>query len=58
MSCPILVTGATGNVGAPVVAMLRAQGTAVRPAARRPTNSRSHTNARSPDTCSFARSAS
>jgi uncharacterized protein YbjT (DUF2867 family) len=33
---PILVTGATGNVGAPLVTLLRAAGAAVRPAARRP----------------------
>lgn len=34
MSSPILVTGATGNVGAPLVELLRAQGAAVRPATR------------------------
>jgi uncharacterized protein YbjT (DUF2867 family) len=32
----ILVTGATGNVGAPLVAQLRAEGAKVRPASRRP----------------------
>jgi uncharacterized protein YbjT (DUF2867 family) len=32
----ILVTGATGNVGAPLVAQLRAAGAPVRPASRRP----------------------
>lgn len=36
MSGPILVTGATGNVGAPLVTFLRAAGAVVRPAARRP----------------------
>lgn len=35
MASPILVTGATGNVGAPLVKILRADGTAVRPASRR-----------------------
>lgn len=34
MTSPILVTGATGNVGAPLVAVLRAQGAPVRPASR------------------------
>jgi uncharacterized protein YbjT (DUF2867 family) len=34
----ILVTGATGNVGAPLVARLRAAGAAVRPASRRATS--------------------
>ncbi|MFI7581026.1 NmrA family NAD(P)-binding protein [Kocuria kalidii] len=36
MSSPILVTGATGNVGAPLVEALRAKGAAVRPASRHP----------------------
>ncbi|WP_158041243.1 MULTISPECIES: NmrA family NAD(P)-binding protein [Kocuria] len=36
MSAPVLVTGATGNVGGPLVEALRAAGAAVRPAARRP----------------------
>ena len=35
MDSPILVTGATGNVGRPLVAALRAQGARVRPASRR-----------------------
>ena len=35
MSAPILVTGATGNVGAPLVEALRAEGADVRPASRR-----------------------
>lgn len=34
MSSPILVTGATGHVGAPLVTALRAEGAAVRPASR------------------------
>lgn len=34
MSSPVLVTGATGHVGAPLVATLRAEGAAVRPASR------------------------
>lgn len=38
MSAPILVTGATGNVGRPLVAQLRAAGAAVRPASRRPSD--------------------
>jgi uncharacterized protein YbjT (DUF2867 family) len=33
---PILVTGASGNVGAPLVAILRGAGATVRPASRRP----------------------
>lgn len=37
MSSPILVTGATGNVGAPLVQLLRAAGATVRPATRHPT---------------------
>lgn len=34
MTSPILVTGATGNVGAPLVEALRVEGAAVRPASR------------------------
>lgn len=36
MPSPILVTGATGNVGAPLVKMLRAEGAVARPASRHP----------------------
>ncbi len=36
MNAPTLVTGATGNVGLPLVAMLRAAGVVVRPASRHP----------------------
>jgi uncharacterized protein YbjT (DUF2867 family) len=36
MTPPVLVTGATGNVGRPLVDLLRAAGAAVRPASRHP----------------------
>lgn len=36
MNGPLLVTGATGNVGAPLVTALRKQGAEVRPASRHP----------------------
>ncbi|WP_104168505.1 NmrA family NAD(P)-binding protein [Arthrobacter sp. SX1312] len=38
VSSPVLVTGATGNVGRPLVASLRAMGVPVRPASRRGTD--------------------
>lgn len=36
MASPVLITGATGTVGAPVTALLRERGVPVRPASRRP----------------------
>ena len=44
VSAPILVTGATGTVGRPLVGLLRAAGAAVRPASRHPPD---------PDTVAF-----